>query len=204
MSRPEKRRRIPVACLALFVSTWFVLAIAPVYRADWVLENLLTFFFVPALVLSYRRFQFSDRAYVQMTIFLVLHTVGSHYTYSEVPLGDWMREALGLARNHYDRIIHFSFGLLMLVPVREATMRRAHRLRSGMQGLLSFAVVTSLSVLFELIEWIVASIADPQAGIAYLGTQGDVWDAQKDMACACVGAIFALLAEPWIPRRLRT
>jgi putative membrane protein len=88
-----------------------VCAIGPSDRADWFLENMLSFVAVPVALVTYRWFRFSDRSYVLMTIFMILHTIGAHYTYAEVPVGFWVKDALGLARNHYDRVVHFSFGL---------------------------------------------------------------------------------------------
>ncbi|MFN8546037.1 MAG: DUF2238 domain-containing protein, partial [Candidatus Binatia bacterium] len=170
------------------------LGITPASRADWLLENLPTLVGVPAAVIGYRRFHFSDTAYVQATLFLVLHTIGSHYTYSEVPAGLWVRDLLGLGRNHYDRIVHFTFGLLMLRPVRELAFRRGHPGRFA-ELYLTVAGVSWWSGAYEILEWIVAQVADPAAGTAYLGTQGDVWDAEKDMACALAGALLAACVE---------
>jgi len=186
---------VPALCLIAFTVLWRALAIRPRYRADWVLENLLTFVAVPVAVLTYRRFRFSDRAYVQATIFLILNTVGSHYTYSEVPVGDWMRDAFSLSRNHYDRLVHFSFGLLMLRPLVELCIGRATQLARWRRLALGLGLVALGSVSYELLEWAVASLADPAAGQAYLGTQGDEWDAQKDMALACLGGLIALQLE---------
>jgi putative membrane protein len=193
--------RVPKLCLAVFSIIWVILAINPSYRADWLLENLLTFVAVPLAVLTFRRFRFSDQAYVQATVFLTLHTVGSHYTYSEVPLGDLFRDAYGLSRNHYDRVIHLSFGLLLLKPMAEVVSARAPGL-SGVKSLwVGFTANVCASGLYEILEWLVASIADPAAGVAYLGMQGDVWDSQKDMALACGGALIAAAAESWRLRR---
>jgi putative membrane protein len=125
--------------------------------------------------------------------------VGAHYTYSEVPLGAWASEALGLSRNHYDRFVHFAFGVLLLRPVRELAFpdeRDPGRLRALV---LSVAGVTALSVGYEIVEWLTAAVVDPQAGTAFLGTQGDEWDAQKDMSLAAGGAVLAAAFE----RRLR-
>jgi putative membrane protein len=194
---------VPAACLAVFLVVWTALAIAPRSRADWLLENLPTFVGVPIAVAGYRRFKFSDRAYVQATAFLVLHTIGSHYTYSEVPLGDWMREVFALGRNHYDRLVHFAFGLLMLRPMRELGFRK--RVAPGRFAVLYFSAagVACWSLVYEIVEWLVASTVDPAAGTAFLGTQGDAWDAQKDVALALCGALVAALVE-WrldLPRR---
>ena len=186
---------VPALCLGVFLTVWIALAISPRYRADWLLENLPTFVGVPAAVLGYRRFRFSNRAYVQATLFLVLHTIGSHYTYSEVPLGEWLRDGLHLSRNHYDRLVHFAFGLLMLRPVRELGFRNAGS--PGRLAVLYFSAagVACWSVVYEVVEWLVAAVADPAAGTAFLGTQGDVWDAEKDMALALCGALVAVASE---------
>jgi putative membrane protein len=131
---------------------------------------------------------------------MILHTIGSHYTYSEVPLGEWLRQLFGLARNHYDRVVHFSFGLLMLRPLRELVVRRPERLGRVATAWLSVAQVLACSALYELIEWGVAAVADPAAGTAYLGTQGDEWDAQKDVACAGLGALVGVAVDAWTAR----
>ena len=187
----------------MFAVVWSALAIAPSYRADWVLENAPTFIGVPLAVAGYRRFRFSDRAYVQATLFLVLHSIGAHYTYSEVPFGAWMQDAFGLGRNHFDRLVHFSFGLLMLRPVRELGFRPGRE--PGRVALFYFSVagVALWSLLYEVVEWAVAAIVDPAAGTAYLGTQGDVWDAEKDMALAVLGGVIAATYEIFPLRRWR-
>lgn len=192
---------VPALCLAAFTVVWIALAVHPRYREDWWLENLLTLILVPVAVLTYRRFRFSDQAYVQATIFLVLHTLGSHYTYSEVPAGEWMKQALGLARNHYDRVVHFCFGLLLLRPTRELVLRRPEVVGRTALFYLSFAAVAVWSLAYEVVEAIVALVVDPAAGTAYLGTQGDVWDAQKDMALASLGAAIGAAVDSWQLRR---
>ena len=201
MSGGRSPHRVPATCLVVFLVVWSALAIAPRYRADWLLENIPTFIGVPAAIVGYRRFRFSDRAYVQATVFLILHTIGSHYTYSEVPLGDWVRDALGLARNHYDRLVHFAFGLLMVRPIRELGLRRGRA--AGPVAVFAFSVagVALWSVLYEVTEWLTAQVVDPEAGMAYLGTQGDPWDAEKDMALAVAGAAIGAAAEWWAARR---
>ena len=184
--------RTPKLCLAFFGVAWVALAINPTYRADWLLENLLTFVAVPVAVLTFRRFRFSDQAYVQATVFLILHTIGSHYTYSEVPLGELFRDTYGLTRNHYDRAIHFGFGLLLLRPMAEAATAYAPALRRRTALWVAFSAVLCVSGLYEILEWLVASVADPEAGTAYLGMQGDIWDSQKDMALAGLGALLGV------------
>ncbi len=168
------------------------MAIAPVNRRDWFLENLLVFALVMLLGLTYRRFQFSDVSYCLMTGFMTLHAVGAHYTYAEVPFGFWLKDVLALSRNPFDRFVHFAYGALWAYPVREVLMRLA-----GVRGLLSYylpaGVILAQSSLFEIIESVVADLVSPELGSAYLGTQGDEWDAQKDMASAFGGAALAML-----------
>ncbi|MFO0698566.1 MAG: DUF2238 domain-containing protein [Nitrospira sp.] len=171
---------------------WTWLAISPVNRRDWLLENLLAFALVMLLVLTHRRFQLSDLSYCLITFFMTLHAVGAHYTYAEVPLGFLIKDFLSLSRNPFDRIVHFAYGVLLAYPVREALMRLA-----GVRGLWSYYLAASLilaqSGLFEVIEAVVADLVSPELGNAYLGTQGDEWDAQKDMASAFVGAVLAMI-----------
>jgi len=193
---PTVDSRTSVACFVLFAIVWTVLAINPHYRDAWLLENLLIFASVPTLVLTRRRFRFSDRAYVQITAFLLLHAIGSHYTYSEVPAGAWARDAMDLSRNHYDRVVHFAFGFLFLRPLLELSIRRARGLGPYAIAWIGLAGIAALSTAYELLEWLAAIAVEPDAGTAFLGTQGDIWDAQKDTALACGGAIVALWFEP--------
>jgi putative membrane protein len=170
---------------------WTWLAIAPVNRRDWLLENLLALALVILLVLTYRRFQFANVSYCLIACFMTLHAVGAHYTYAEVPFGFWLKDLLSLSRNPFDRIVHFAYGLLLVYPVRELLMRLA-----GVRGLWSYALPASAilaqSGLFEIIESVVAALVSPDLGSIYLGTQGDEWDAQKDMASAFGGAGLAM------------
>jgi putative membrane protein len=179
------------AIAAGYAAVWVAAAIAPKYPSDWLLENLLVFAFVPVLVVAHRRFQFSNASYLLSAAFLSLHAYGAHDTYSEAPLGFWMRDTLGLSRNHYDRIVHFAFGLLLAPPLRELAVRRLG-LRRVWSYAVPFAAALSMSASYEIVESWVARIADPELGTAYLGTQGDEWDAQKDMALAMLGAILGL------------
>jgi putative membrane protein len=181
--------------LVVFALIWLALAIAPWERGAWLLENMLTAVAVPLAIGTFRRFRFSDRAYVQATAFLLLHTLGSHYTYSRTPLGDLGRAVFGLTRNHYDRAVHFAFGLLMLSACRELFFRSPARMPFGRQLGLSLALIAAFSGFYEMLEWLTAIAADPAAGIAFLGTQGDVWDAQKDSACAIAGAVLGAMLE---------
>jgi putative membrane protein len=154
-----------------YAIVWLVTAVAPSSRQDWLLENLLVFVTVFVLVVTYRRFQFSNVSYVLITLFVALHAAGAHYTYSEMPLGNWLRDALFLARNHYDRVVHFAFGLLIAFPLREVLMWAAG-VRRGWSYAVTVHVVMAWSALYELLEAIVAYVVSPELGAAYTGTQG--------------------------------
>jgi len=153
---------------------------------------------VPLLVVTHRRLRFSNFAYGCLFLFLVLHEVGAHYTYSEVPWRDWLAALTGgdgadqAGRNHYDRVVHFAYGLLIMPAVREFMAARMPA-----QGLwiwlMPVLFVMSHSVIYELVEWVAAVVFGGDLGVAYLGTQGDEWDAQKDMALAAAGAVCGLL-----------
>ena len=191
--------RYVLALAVVFALEWTALAISPRYRGDWALENALTVAFVGALVLLRNRLPFSRVSYTALFIFLSLHSIGAHYTYSEVPYDAWMKaltgrslaEMLGWQRNYYDRLVHFSYGLLFAYPFREILMRFA-----GVRGVWSYylpvAIASSTSLDYEVIEWGAASLFGGELGAAYLGAQGDVWDAQKDMILAVLGAILSM------------
>jgi putative membrane protein len=184
---------------ALFALLWVALAINPRYREDWALENALSVAFVGALVLVRRRLPLSRTSYTALFLFLTLHAIGAHYTYAEVPYDEWSRaltggspgELFGWERNHYDRLVHFSYGFLFAYPIREVLVQVA-KVRGIWGYYLPFAVTSSSSADFELIEWGAATVFGGDLGVAYLGTQGDVWDAQKDMALVALGALLSM------------
>lgn len=182
------RTHLPHALLAWYMLCWIVTAIDPVDRQDWMLENILAIALVAGLVVSYRRFTFSNRSYVLLTVFLTLHAIGAHYTYAQVPAGFWLQDVFHLSRNPFDRLAHFSYGLLLVLPIRELLVRLG-----GVQGLWSYGLAVCVTLaksgLFEVLEAVVAEMVSPELGSAYLGIQGDQWDAQKDMAAALAGAV---------------
>jgi putative membrane protein len=189
---------LPVA-LGCYVVFWIALAIHPLDRGDWLLENLLVFVTAAVLVPTYRKFQFSKLGYALIILFLVVHAIGAHYTYAKTPAGFWLQNWLHLKRNHYDRVIHFAFGFLLLYPMRELLMRSA-RAHERWANWLAVSALAALSSFFEIVEAIVAQIVRPDLGTAYLGTQGDIWDAQKDMAAVFIGAVAVAL---WLSFRRR-
>lgn len=183
--------------LALFAAIWVALAISPLYRMDWLLENMLVLIAVPLLVLGYRRMQLSNAAYAAIFIFLVFHEVGAHYTYSKVPYGQWLSQlpiaSLSTPRNDYDRWAHFLYGLLITPAAAELISRYAHP-RGIWRWLLPVSFIMSHSLLYELIEWWAAIVFGGDLGVAYLGTQGDPWDAQRDMSAATIGSVITMTA----------
>lgn len=187
----DPRHRFPLACLAVFLAWWIALAIDPKYRSTWFHENMLVFVGVPALVWLHRKMPFSRVSLALLTLFLCLHEFGAHYSYSEVPIFDWVKDQGGFERNHYDRAVHFSFGFLLAYPLREVFMRVAS-VKGFWSYYLPVDLVMAASMLFEIFEWVFVLVADPGAGTAYLGSQGDPWDAQKDMGLATVGGLLAM------------
>ncbi len=190
----------PILLALIFLLQWVLLAIAPLDRHDWMLENALVVVIILFLVLTRRSFPLSRISYTLIFFFLVLHEVGAHYTYAMVPYDDWVRsltggslnELLGWERNNFDRVVHFSYGLLLAYPIREAYFRLTSA--EGFWGyFFPLDVTMSTSMIFELIEWGAATFFGGELGQAYLGTQGDIWDAHKDMALASLGALIAML-----------
>jgi putative membrane protein len=166
----------------------------PRERVTWWLEVAPIFIGLPLLFATRRRFPLTPLAYWLIWGHAVILLIGGHYTYAEVPLFNWLRDAWGLARNHYDRVGHFAQGFVPAVLAREILLRKGV-LRPG--GWLSFLVVCvclAISAAYELIEWWAALLTSPETGAAFLGTQGDVWDTQWDMLMALVGAACALIS----------
>ena len=186
--------RYPLALLATYGVIWLAFAIDPVFRKDWLLENAIVFVAIPLFVLTARRLRFSDFAYTCLFLFFVFHSIGSHYTYSLVPYDDWWRSIGGEAlegRNHYDRIVHFLYGFLVTPAAVEIFAHYARYPRSW-AILLPWMFMAGHAVVYELIEFTAAALFGGELGQAYLGTQGDIWDAQKDMAFAILGTTMML------------
>ena len=194
------RRSVYLPTLAIiFILFAIFMAIEPYNRHDWLLENVLVIIFAVLIAATWRVFPLSRVSYTLIFIFMMLHEVGSHYTYALVPYDDWFRsltgtglnELLGFERNHFDRFVHFVYGLLLAYPIREVFIRIAN-VRGFWSYFLPLDLTMSTSMLYELIEWGAAEVVGGELGQAYLGTQGDVWDAHKDMALASIGALIAM------------
>ncbi|WP_181391090.1 DUF2238 domain-containing protein [Achromobacter pulmonis] len=206
----DARRRYLYTLGLLFAVIWTALAISPHDRADWALENALVLAFGAALLLTRRWFVFSRVSYTLIFLYLCLHAIGAHYTYSLVPYDDWWRALtggsfnalVGWERNNFDRVVHFSYGLLLAYPIREIFLRVVE-VRGFWAYFLPMDVTLSTSALYELLEWGAAATVGSELGAAYLGTQGDIWDAQKDMALAAAGAVLAMALTALVNRRAR-
>lgn len=204
------QRRYLLAVVVLFALLWAALALHPHYRKDWLLENALVFVFVPVLAITRKRLPFSRVSYTMIFVFLCLHEVGAHYTYAEVPYDSWfqavtgrsLNELLGWQRNNFDRVVHFLYGLLLAYPIREVFLRVAD-VRGFWGYFLPLEFTMATSMMFELFEWVAATLFGGDLGAAYLGTQGDAWDAHKDMAMASLGALVSMTITALINVRLR-
>ena len=167
--------------------------------STWVLENTPVALAIFILLLSYRRMPLSRISYTLIFLFFCLHELGAHWTYAHVPYDDWfhaitgvtLNSQLGFTRNHFDRLVHFSYGLLMAYPVREVFLRVAN-VRGFWGYFLPLDFTMSTSMFYEVLEWATAMVVGSTVGNDYLGSQGDVWDSQKDMALASLGALIAM------------
>ncbi|MCX6140825.1 MAG: DUF2238 domain-containing protein [Candidatus Kapabacteria bacterium] len=190
----DGRNNVPLMGLYVitFLVSWLYTFIFTSDTSNWIIENILTVGFIALLVLGRRRFAFSDLSYALAFVYIMLHIFGAQHTYAETPIGYWIKEALGLERNPYDRIVHFSFGFLLAYPMRDY-FRNKMQWPNWVCWVLPIEITLSFSGMYELVEYGVADIFFPKLGTNYLGTQGDPWDAQKDMSMAFGGAILSML-----------
>src|SRR5438067_3375750 len=165
---------------ALCAVVWILAAIHPADRQAWILENLLVVLFVATLALAYRRLQLSNASYIFIALFVILHTIGAHYTYAKMPIGLWAKDFFGFSRNHADRVAHFGFGFFLAFPVRELLLRFGG-IRRGWSFWLPPAIILAISGFFDILERIVADIIEPGKGAEWLGGQGDEWVGEDDI-----------------------
>lgn len=179
----------PKILLVLFFIIWLWLAINPFYRGVWIAENILTVFFIGLLILTYNKFRFSNLSYTLLFLFIILHTIGGHYSYNEMPLFDLIQDKFGLERNHYDRVVHFLFGLMFFLPVYEFVSKK-FKIKNFYGFLMVFLVITAFKGIFEVIEYgyLIVTRGNELIGTNYLGMQGDSWDSQKDIFLGMIGS----------------
>ena len=189
----------------LFVAMAVVLVVTgyrPEKVFDWWLENIAALTFLAVLGITYRRLPLSDLSYVLIFVYLSLHEWGAEYKYSDVPLGEWMKPWLGTTRNHYDRVMHFGYGLLLSYPMQEWFMRVVG-VTSRWRYLLPVESTLAFSACYEMAEAFMASILTPERGEEFVGMQGDMWDSQKDMMMAGLGAVTAMIVIAAVRRAIR-
>ncbi|AKC85646.1 DUF2238 domain-containing protein [Pseudoxanthomonas suwonensis] len=210
--RTPASSRYALVLLGLFAAVWIALAISPWYRQDWALENVLVVVAVPVLAWGWRRMPLTRLSYTCLFVFGVLHEIGAHYTYAEVPYDAFFQStfwfsldaALGLERNSFDRLVHFLYGALV-TPACIELLDRVAPPRGIWRYVLPVSFIMSHSLLFEMFEWLAASVFGGDLGQAYLGTQGDEWDAQKDMLMATLGSaltVCVLGMRGWLAPRV--
>ena len=176
--------------LALYSVLFIVLAIEPVDRTAWFAENLTILILIATmLILRARQIYFSNTAYIMMFVLVYLHTIGGHWTFAKVPF-NWVTDFFGFQRNHFDRIAHFSVGFYAFA-IAEWLDRRQLVANRFLLFVFPVCAIAGIAAIYEIIEWLFAALANPEAGIAYLGSQGDIWDAQKDMLADTFGALVA-------------
>ncbi|SEU28457.1 DUF2238 domain-containing protein [Stigmatella erecta] len=186
--------RWPLALLAALLLVLLpTLIFTPAGRLNWLLETGPGLIGIAVLAATFRRFPMSRWVYVCVFLHVLVLTYGAYYTYALTPLGNWARDTFGLSRNPYDRVGHFVQGFFPAFIIREVLMRRTPLRQGGWLSFLTGSVALAFSAFYELLEWWAALVLDPQGGDAFLGTQGDIWDAQWDMLMCLCGATLALL-----------
>jgi putative membrane protein len=185
-------RREPAILFIATIAALVVSRVGALEPGTWVLEVFPIFLALPVLVATSRRFPLTPLVYRLLFVHALILMVGGHYTYAKVPLGFWVQDAFGLARNHYDRLGHLAQGFVPAMLAREVLLRRSPLQRGKWLAFLVVCICLAISASYELIEWL-AAVLGGSAADAFLGTQGDVWDTQWDMFMALVGAISAPL-----------
>lgn len=176
---------------AMYIIVWIIMAINPKYPQDWLIENVLVFIFFPFILWMDKKHHYTLPSLVMLLLFASLHSLGSHYTYSEMEHFNAITHFFGFERNHFDRLVHFLFGLLVFRILFEMILDVTTTAKTAL--LFTFTVILSISSFYEMLEWLAAVILHPELGMAFLGTQGDVWDAHKDTALAMVGALINIM-----------
>lgn len=204
MTTPGREHRFPLALLVIATLVLIWSGIRPHDRFTWVLEVFPAIIAAAILIPTYRRFPLSRLLYTLIAIHAMILMLGGRYTYAKVPLGFWMQEWFGFERNHYDRIGHFAQGFVPAIAAREILIRIPRYQRGRWLNFIIFCICLAISAFYELLEWTVAELSGTAAE-AFLGTQGDVWDTQKDMFMASIGAICAMaLLSRWHDRSMES
>jgi len=191
--------RMPLVLLSILTIVCIAtVADPPAGRFSWLLEVGPGLVGIAVLIALHKRFPMSHLVYSFVFIHMFVLIYGGYYTYAETPLGNWARDAFGLSRNHYDRVGHIALGVFPAFIIREVLLRRTPLHRGGWLSFIVISIVLAVAAFWELLEWWVALLVASDVGTAFLGSQGDIWDAQWDMFLALVGAMVAL---PLLSRR---
>ncbi len=190
----EIKENYPKILLVLYIIIWIIAAIHPNYRSVWIDENILPVLFVLLLIFTYKKFRFSNLSYTLIFIFLVLHAIGGHYSYTETPFFDLIKQQYGLMRNNYDRFVHFLFGVLFFYPFYEI-LTEIFKIPKGWRALtISLFIVLSMKAGFEIIEYGYTAVRNNSLTVTnYLGEQRDPLDSIKDVAVGFIGGIISLI-----------
>lgn len=189
---------------AIYIVVWIIMAINPKYPQDWLLENVLIFIFFPFILWMDKKHNYTLLSLILLLIFTSLHSLGSHYTYAEMEHFNAITHFFGFERNHFDRFVHFLFGLLTFRMLFEMIASSTNTVKTAL--VFTFTMVVFISTVYELLEWLAAVILHPELGMAFLGTQGDIWDAHKDTALAILGALINIIfyksyTHLWLSKR---
>ncbi len=174
--------------IVLFLASWLYFFKSALDIKDWWMENILVIIFCIILFVSQKKFIFSDTSLVFIFLFLLLHVYGARMAYTHNEIGEFLKQTFQLSRNPYDRIVHFSFGFLMTYPLHDYLSYK-YSLSKKHLILIVNMIILCLATIFELIEWGVAAFTDSATGETYVATQGDPWDAQKDIILASIGCV---------------
>ena len=193
--------RTPIVLFWLYIILFIGLAIKPHHRGVWLVENLAIVPIVALLAILYKRgVRFSTLAYVMMSFLIFLHTIGGHFTFERVPF-DFLTNLFGFERNNYDRFAHFSVGFYAFAIIELLDNYKVIRV-TAVRYLFPLFAIMALAAAYEVFEWWYAVLSDPAAGIAVLGSQGDIWDAQKDILCDTSGAVVALILYAFLREKI--
>lgn len=189
---PFKKNYFLQLLMLWMLGVWLWSAHEPYSRPEWAMENLLVGGYAIVLILTYRYFRFTNLSYGLFGLFWTLHLIGAHYTYAETPIGFWMQDVMDWNRNNYDRLVHFSYGLLCGYAMWDILIRCA-RIRQSWSYFMAVVSILAFSSFYELLEAVVAVVITPELGILWIGAQGDEWDAHKDTLLAMLGAIITMM-----------
>ena len=189
--------------VVLFFIVWLVLAINPVDPGIWALENILVVTVFPVALWLDKRYRFNNLTYLSLTVFVILHLFGAHMTYETMAYFAWFSEWLGWQRNYYDHMIHLLFGLLVTMPFFEIFYHQG--VSKNLSYLIAFLFISSIGAWYEVLEWLsmVVFCQETEEVCSLAITQGDIWDAQKDMAYAVIGSVIAIILHSLFARKTR-